>query len=342
MPKRVEAVPFFRPALEEQRYLPECPRVIGESLLWISSSTPKTVPQGGINVLDLPPAKMFTTRSPAAPDSSPKPSDPGVLLVGMERRLVLYDLNRRAITETLAHIPEDPRVIINDGIAVPGGAIFGTKHLEFSEPVAALYHYDNATRQVRELLGGQVCSNGKYLHDGILVDIDTKPKTITEYRYDGELHPLRLIAPPDSLPALPDGLRPMPGGQSVVVAFYNPAHAADGIAQEIRLSDGEVLTEFIFPGSPRVTCPAVWEPGRRHVPVFHHRHRGHAGRDARHRPRSRHHLHGRAANARGTIMNLNRRDFIVAPAALLATDLYPPPTPPFRGSAKSGASARPI
>ena len=176
----------------------------------------------------------------------------------MERRLVLYDLTRREITETLAHLPDDPRVIINDGTAVPGGVIFGTKDLHFALPVAALYHYDNATRELRELRGGQTCSNGKYLHDDPLVDIDTKPKTITEYRYDGDLHPVRLIAPA-SLPALPDGIRPSPRGPSVVVAYYNPAHVADGLAQEIRLSDGEVLTECILPGSPRVTCPAVWE-----------------------------------------------------------------------------------
>jgi hypothetical protein len=34
---------------------------------------------------------------------------------------------------------------------------------------------------------------------------------------------------------------------------------ADGIAQEIRLSDGAVLTEFVLPGSPRVTCPEIGE-----------------------------------------------------------------------------------
>jgi sugar lactone lactonase YvrE len=259
MPKRVVALPFYRPALEEQRYLPECPRVIGESLVWISIQYSADRPQGGINVLDLGSQENVHHPLPGRPGFFTETGIPGVLLIGMERRLVLYDLNRRAITETLAHIPEDPRVIINDGISIPGGAIFGTKHLEFSKPIAALYHYDNATRQVRELLGGQTCSNGKYLHDGLLVDIDTQPKTITEYRYDGALHPLRLIAPPDSLPALPDGMRPMPGGESVVIAYYNPAHTSDGVAQEIRLSDGQVLTEFVLPGSPRVTCPEVWE-----------------------------------------------------------------------------------
>jgi sugar lactone lactonase YvrE len=268
MPKRVEALPYFRPALEEQRYLPECPRVIGGSLVWISIQYAADRPWGGINVLDLASRENVHHALPGRPGffaetgETGEPGEPGVLLVGLERRLVLYDLNRRAVTETLAHIPEDPRVIINDGLAIPGGVIFGTKHLGFSEPVAALYHYDHATRQVRELLGGQTCSNGKYLHDGLLVDIDSQPKTITEYRYDGALGALqgpRLIARPEDLPALPDGLRPMPGGESAIVAYYNPAHVADGIAQEIRLSDGEVLTEFVLPGSPRVTCPEVWE-----------------------------------------------------------------------------------
>ena len=243
--------------------------MMGGSLVWISIQYAADRPWGGINVLDLASRENVHHALPGRPGffaeigetgEPGEPGEPGVLLVGLERRLVLYDLNRRAITETLAHLPEDPRVVINDGIAIPGGAIFGTKDLKFSEPIGALYRYDHATRRVRELLGGQTCSNGKYLHDGLLVDIDSKPKTITEYRYDGVLGTLqrrRLIAPPESLPALPDGLRPMPGGKSVTVAYYNPAHVADGIAQEIRLSDGEVLTEFVLPGSPRVTCPEV-------------------------------------------------------------------------------------
>src|ERR1039457_2597805 len=250
MPRRVEARPFFRPALEEQRYLPECPRVIGGSLLWISIQYAADRPLGGINVLDLASLENVHHALPGRPGFFAETGEPGELLVGLECRLVLYDLNRRAVTETLAHIPEDARVIVNDGIAIPGGAIFGTKHLGFREPVAALYHYEHATRRVRELLGGQTCSNGKYLHDGLLVDIDSQPKTITEYRYARGtgllacLTPLRLIAPPEALPALPDGLRPMTGGKSVIVAFFNPAHVADGIAQELRLSDGEVLTEI--------------------------------------------------------------------------------------------------
>src|ERR1035437_6243629 len=225
MPRRMEAVPYFRPALEEQRYLPECPRVIGDSLVWICIQYAADRPLGGINVLNLSSRENVHHPLPGRPGFFAKagepgePGEPGVLLFGLERRLVLYDLNRRAVTETLAHITDDPRVIINDGIAIPGGAIFGTKPLGLSEPVAALHHYDHATRQVRELLGGQICSNGKSLHEGLLVDIDSQPRTITEYRYDGALHEPRLIAQPEALPALPDGLRPMPGGQSAIVAY---------------------------------------------------------------------------------------------------------------------------
>ncbi len=257
MPRRIEAHPFFRPDREELRYLPECPRVFGNSLIWISIQYAADQPRGGINVLDIASGQNVHHPLPGRPGFFAETDHPGKLVIGLERRLVLFDLARAEIVDTLAHISEDERVIINDGLAIPGGLIFGTKHLAFSLPIAALYHYDNATRQVRELRGGQICSNGKFFHDDILIDIDTQPKTITEYRYDGALHRLRLITTPANLPALPDGMRPSPTGDSIVVAYYNPAPVPDGLAQQIRLSDGEVLTEWILPGSPRVTCPEI-------------------------------------------------------------------------------------
>jgi hypothetical protein len=79
----------------------------------------------------------------------------------------------------------------------------------------------------------------------------------------------RLVKPPESLPAFPDGMRPAPGGgglgegESVIVAFYNSADVSDGLAQQIRVSDGAVLCEWIVPNSPRVTCPEfVWLDGK--------------------------------------------------------------------------------
>jgi sugar lactone lactonase YvrE len=137
------------------------------------------------------------------------------------------------------------------------GLIFGTKHLAPTNPCGALYHLTPARRAERAA-GGQTCSNGKYFRDNILIDIDTRPKHITRYRFDAGLrHVLerRLVTPPEALPAMPDGLRPTAEGESVIVAFFNPAAVSDGLAQEIRLADGAVLTEWTLPGSPRVTCP---------------------------------------------------------------------------------------
>jgi sugar lactone lactonase YvrE len=205
-------------------------------------------------VLDLVTLENRNYPLPGRPGFFVETVQPGVLLIGIERRLVLFDLASGKVTETLVHLPEDPRVIINDGIAVPDGVIFGTKHLEFNQPIAALYHYGTA---LRELRGGQICSNGKYFHDGLLIDIDTQPKTITQYRYhhDRGLERLRLITPPDRLPSLPDGLRPTPDGTAFVVAYYNPANVQDGLAQQIRIADGQVMAQWTIPGSPRVTCP---------------------------------------------------------------------------------------
>jgi sugar lactone lactonase YvrE len=157
-------------------------------------------------------------------------------------------------------------VIINDGLAVDGGVLFGTKDLEFNRPIAALYFFDFATQRIHTVLGGQICSNGKFLRrdaEGVmLIDIDSTPKTITRYRLDAKLERVlhqSPITPARSLPGLPDGMRPSPGGESAVVAFYNPEAVADGVAQQLRVDDGAVLCEWRIPGSPRVTCPEFVE-----------------------------------------------------------------------------------
>ena len=59
--------------------------------------------------------------------------------------------------------------------------------------------------------------------------------------------------------AFPDGLRQSADGLSIVVAFYDTRAVDMGLAQEIRLLDGKVLSEWIVPGSPRVTCPEFVE-----------------------------------------------------------------------------------
>jgi hypothetical protein len=68
MPKRVEARPFFRPAAEEQRYLPECPRVRGRSLLWISIQYAADRPRAASTCWTWQVAKTSTTRCRDVPD----------------------------------------------------------------------------------------------------------------------------------------------------------------------------------------------------------------------------------------------------------------------------------
>jgi sugar lactone lactonase YvrE len=234
----------------------------GTRLGWVAIQHAADAKIGSINVLDLASGRNTSFPLPGRPGFLAETTEPGVVLVGLERRLAYFSLLTGVLDESGPVVTTDERVIINDGLAVDNGVLFGTKHLEFNQPIAALYFYDYATRTVRTVIDKQLCSNGKYLRrdaDGAtLIDIDSIPKTISRYRFDSSLGRViesSLVAPPDSLPGYPDGLRPAPDGESVIVAFYNPEPVADGIAQQLRLSDGKVLCEWVITGAPRVTCP---------------------------------------------------------------------------------------
>src|SRR5438128_296288 len=102
MPPRTVAQPFFRPSSAELRYLPECPRQLrGTSqLAWIAIQNGPDDPYGSLNILDLVTLQNRTYPLPGRPGFFVETERPGVLLVGLERRLVLYDLARSAITAT--------------------------------------------------------------------------------------------------------------------------------------------------------------------------------------------------------------------------------------------------
>ena len=262
------ANPIYLPEREELRFLPEGPRVLqnypGAAHLvgWVAIQHGVDRFEGSLNVLDLQTGINENFPLPGRPGFFAETTKPGTVIVGMDRRLVYFDLLSGALEETGVVVSVDESVIINDGISVPGGLLFGTKHLQFDRPVAALYHYSAQSREVRVLRDGQTCSNGKCFHnegDEIrIIDIDSTPKTISQYQFDRRMEKLlhsRHVVAPASLHAFPEGLRASPDGNSVIVAFFNPAAVADGIAREIRISDGAVLTEWVLPGSPRVTCP---------------------------------------------------------------------------------------
>lgn len=259
--KRFTARPYFQPAEEKLRYLPEGPRLLADGRLgWVAINHGDGSDTGSVNVLDLASGKNRSIPVPGRPGFFAETTTKDTVLCGMERRLVLLNLATGEVTETGVAATADERTIINDGLAVPGGVLFGTKHLSFSEPVASLFHFHAGTGRVEEVLGGQICSNGKFFHEDVLIDIDSQPRTITRYAmYQGtwKVRERDVVIAPGKLPGVPDGMRPTASGDSVVVAFYNPDEVADGRAWEIRLSDGEVLTEWVVPGSPRVTCPEI-------------------------------------------------------------------------------------
>jgi len=268
MKTQYRAEHFFDPGSEELRYLPEGPRVMqnyprgGFVLGWVAIQHGKDRTDGSINLLDLETGRNTSVPVAGRPGFFAETTVPGVVLAGIDRRLALVDLVTGRLEETGIEVTSDERVIINDGLAVDGGVLFGTKHLEFNLPIAALYFYNSGARTCHTLIPGQVCSNGKYLRrdatGATLIDIDSTPKTIGRYQLDATLERVieqSLVVPPESLPAYPDGLRHSFDGESVVVAFYNPESISDGVAQQFRLSDGAVLNEWIIPGSPRVTCP---------------------------------------------------------------------------------------
>ena len=263
---RFVARPFFSPSEEELRFLPEGPRRLQgtDSLGWVAIQHGADVLKGSLNVLDLATGQNTSMPLPGRPGFFVETTKEGIVLAGIERRLVTCDRRTGRVEETGITVSDDPRVVINDGLAVEGGVLFGTKHLGFSEPIAGLYFLDGATRKVHQVLGGQTCSNGKALmrdaEGATLIDIDSQPKTISRYRLDAGLKRVlskSLLADPGSLPGFPDGMRPAPDGKSVIVAFFNPGHVADGVALQLCLETGGVLGEWIIPGSPRVTCPEL-------------------------------------------------------------------------------------
>ncbi len=263
---------LFEPESEALRYLPEGPRVLrhsglsGQWLGWVAIQHSAEEQVGSLNLFNLSSRENRSFELPGRPGFFAETATEGVVIVGMERRLVLFDWRSGEVSETGVVVSEDEQVIINDGLAVEGGVLFGTKHLGFSEAIAAVYFYDWASGRVHTVLEGQVCSNGKFLRrdatGATLIDIDSMPKTISRYRLDSRLErvlELSLVVAPESLPGFPDGLRPSPAGESVIVAFYNPEAVSDGVARMYRLADGAVECEWVLPGSPRVTCPELVE-----------------------------------------------------------------------------------
>ncbi len=195
------------------------------------------------------------------------PTDrPDVVVAGREKQIGLLDLRTNAWTPWATISDVNPRTIINDGEIVPGGRaiVFGTKDVRFADPIAHLYLFTLDDRRLTVLADNQLCSNGKFLarsgSDLLLYDIDTPKRNVVRYRLSVESRRIDLIDVAldlKNVEGFPDGMVDA-GEESAIIAFYNPSRGGSGQALRFQLS-GELVEEWTVPGSPRVTCPLLFE-----------------------------------------------------------------------------------
>ena len=268
-----EARVWFAPPTEADRFLPEGPRpvtVAGRpAIAWVNIQTATDADAGSVHLRFLDRDEHRELPLTGRPGMIFPTDRVDTLLVGMGKEIGLLNLGDNT-WEPIARIPDDhTRTIINDGEIVPGGEaiVFGTKDVNFADPIAHLYLFTVADRRVTKLADGQTCSNGKaFGGSGVdLFDIDTPRKVIARHRVDVTARTLVADGVAVDLrdtPAFPDGMTDCRDG-TVIVAFYNPDPVPAGRAARYRLDTGELVEEWSTPGSPRVTCPLLvqWDDG---------------------------------------------------------------------------------
>jgi sugar lactone lactonase YvrE len=278
---------------EADRFLPEGPRAVivegRPALAWVNIQTAPDATGGDIHVRFWD--GEHRTYAQARRPGFLFPTDrPDTLFVGREKELGLLNLTTNSFTAIATIDDTNPRTIINDGEIVPGGwtIVFGTKDVQFADPIANLYLFDigvhQAISQAKEevasgdrshefllafhsivtLADQQVCSNGKiFAREGgdlLLYDIDTPKRSVVRYRIDQtkRIVSTEIVLDLREYEGFPDGMVAA-DDDSVIIAFYNPAAAAEGQAIRFDLRSGEPLERWTTPGSPRVTCPLLVE-----------------------------------------------------------------------------------
>jgi sugar lactone lactonase YvrE len=264
------ATVLYSPTAEADRFLPEGPRAVTvdgkPAIAWVNIQTAPDATAGTIQV------RFWDGEHRAYPQERRPgfflPTDrENVLLVGREKEIGLLNLASNSFTPLATIDDGNPRTIINDGEIVPGGraVVFGTKDVQFAEPIANLYLFTLDDRRVSVLADRQVCSNGKvFAREGdrlFLYDIDTPQKNVVRYGLDLAA---RRVSPPEEVfdlrehSGFPDGMTDV-GDGSAIIAFYNPAPVYAGRAIRFDLRTSEMLEDWVVPGSPRVTCPLLVE-----------------------------------------------------------------------------------
>ena len=151
------ATVWLTPDRDEDRFLPEGPRSVTldgrEAVAWVNIQTAADARSGAIFARFWDTGEVRRFDLPDRPGFFLPTDRPDTLLVGAGKRLLLFNPLTGA-TEVLATIPDaDPRTIINDGEVAPGGGavVFGTKDVNFADPVGHLYWFNLRGRRLTTL-----------------------------------------------------------------------------------------------------------------------------------------------------------------------------------------------
>lgn len=262
--------PWWEPEQESERYLPEGPRFLQTEsqpcVAWVNIQTSPEAVSGNICLRTWNGPTLTVYQLDRRPGFLLPTTDPNHLLVGMEHQVGMFDIRTNNF-QPLATIPSPhAREIINDAEVHPSGKaiIFGTKDTAFREDVARLFLYTTEDQAITPLLGGQTCSNGKVifpLSPDLLFDIDTPTHQVKRYRLDLSQRTLTFedvvldLADRDDFP---DGMIGLDDG-TVLIAMYHPGDVADGQILHASLETSKILGTIAVPGSPRVTCPLIFD-----------------------------------------------------------------------------------
>jgi sugar lactone lactonase YvrE len=258
---------LFAPPTEELKFLPEGPTDLGNGhFSWIGIQHGAEAKFGSLNLFDVSSQTNRSIPLAGRPGFALPAERPGTFYIGLERRLVLFDVDTNS--EDLLADGIDVNVdgtIVNDGVACRHGLIFGAKDTTFTTKKAGLYFWRSSDRKLFQLRSDQICSNGKVIlaesDDHVdFLDIDTPTKKVVSYHLNvatGAASEPCTVLDLNELPFFPDGMVGTPDGRGVIISFYNPNEAPAGETRWYDLATHECKAVWETPGSPQATCPAI-------------------------------------------------------------------------------------
>ncbi len=264
--QQIDCEVLYRPESEQLRFLPEGPIDLGDSRFsWVAIQHGAESTVGSLNIFDIDDRTNSSYPLPGRPGFAFPAKSTGRFIVGLERHVQLFDLEKRELTQISPMIDEGVEgTIINDGERFEQGLVFGSKDLKFRDKKAGLYLWRDHDQRLIRLRDDQICSNGKVIVNRggnlSLLDIDTPTKTVVRYELDverGTIGEPTIVVDMRDGDVFPDGMVATPDGGGVIIAFYNPQDAPFGEARQYNLSTGEVEAIWRTEGSPQVTCPQL-------------------------------------------------------------------------------------